>query len=69
MSKNSDNFISEVYWTTDQLFSFQKVGRYYRLYDKDSGYAFKKEFNSFSAMQDYMNDVRNGNAKEKVRGI
>lgn len=69
MSKNSDNFISEIYQTTDRMFSFQKVGRYYRLYDRDSDYAFLKEFASFGAMQDYMNEVRNGNAKEKVRGI
>lgn len=67
MSRNSDIFISEVYWTTDQMFSFQKVGRYYRLYDRDSGYAFLKEFTSFKAMQDYMNDVRYKNAEGKDR--
>ena len=53
------NFISEVFWTTDQQFSFQKVGRYYRVYDRDSGYNFLKEFTSFQAMQDFMNDIRN----------
>lgn len=65
MSKNSDNFISEVFWTTDEMFSFQKVGRYYRLYDRDSGYAFLKEFTSFQAMQDFMNGARQNAKKEK----
>lgn len=65
MSKNSDNFISEVFWTTDEMFSFQKVGRYYRLYDRDSGYAFLKEFTSFKEMQDFMNEERYHAEKEK----
>ena len=65
MSQNSDNFISEVFWTTDQRFSFQKVGRYYRVYDRDSGYAFLKEFTSFKTMQDFMNEERYNAEKEE----
>lgn len=58
MSRNSDNFISEIFWTTDERFSFQKVGRYYRLYDRNIEYNFLKEFTSFKAMQDFMNEER-----------
>lgn len=69
MANNSDNFISEVFWTTDQQFSFQKVGRYYNLYDRDSGYAFRMEFTSFRAMQDFMNEERKKNAKKEKRCV
>ena len=58
MANNSDNFISEVFYTTDERFAFQKVGRYYNLYDRNSGYAFRMEFTSFQAMQDFMNKER-----------
>jgi hypothetical protein len=69
MSKNSDSFISEIFWTTDEMFSFQKVGRYYRLYDRNSGYAFLKEFTSFQAMQDFMNKARADHAKKENRAV
>ena len=49
MARDADNFISEVFWTTDQRFSFQKVGRYYNLYDRDSGYSFLRDFRSFNS--------------------
>lgn len=69
MEEKNINFISEVFWTTDEMYSFQKVGRYYRLYDRDSGYAFLKEFTSFKSMQDFMNESRNKNAKEEKRNV
>lgn len=65
MGKTDDNFISEVFWTSDQRFSFQKVGRYYNLYDRDSGYAFLRDFRSFKAMQDFMIEERRKDAGGK----
>ena len=61
-----DNFISEAFWTTDQRFSFQKVGRWYNLYDRNAGYVFVKEFRSFKAMQDFMNEERSKDGGEKT---
>ena len=66
MARDADNFISEVFWTTDQRFSFQKVGRYYNLYDRNIGYAFLRDFRSFKAMQDFMNEERSKDAKGEV---
>lgn len=58
MRNQSDNFISETFYTSDEMFAFQKVGRYYELYDRDSGYAFLKEFTSFRSMQEYIIKAR-----------
>ena len=69
MSLESDNFISEVFWDTKREFAFQKVGRYYRLYDWDSGFSFLKEFTSFQAMQNFMNEARCKNAEVKQREL
>ena len=65
MQRDADNFISEAFWTTDQRFSFQKVGRWYNLYDRDAGYAFVRDFRSFRAMQDFMNEERRKDAEGK----
>ena len=63
MRNENDNFISEVFYTSDEMFCFQKVGRYYNLYhDRDSGYTFLKEFTSFRVMQEYMNESRKNDA-------
>ena len=69
MARDADNFISEVFWTTDRRFSFQKVGRYYNLYDRDIGYAFLMDFRSFKAMQDFMIEERRKDAKGKDREV
>ena len=53
--------ISEIFWTTDERFSFQRVGNYWRLYHGGEG-SFLKEFRSFAQMQMYIREVReNGN--------
>lgn len=44
--------ISNVYWTASQKFAFQKVDRFFRLYDEEGN--FVTEFNSFSAMDEYI---------------
>lgn len=62
-------FISEIFWTTDHKFAFQKVGAYYNLYDETSEWHFKKEFRSLDAMQKFMNELRDGNAKEAERPV
>ena len=59
-----NGFISEIFWTTDHKFAFQKVGVYYNLYDETSEWHFTKEFRSFEAMQNFMNEMRNRNAEE-----
>ena len=66
MARDADNFISEIFWTTDRRFGFQKVGRYYNLYDREIGYAFLRDFRSFKAMQDFMNEERRKDAGEKT---
>lgn len=65
MARDADNFISEIFWTSDQRFSFQKVGRYYNLYDREIEYAFLRDFTSFKAMQDFMNEKRSEDARRK----
>lgn len=65
MARDADNFISEAFWTTDERFSFQKVGRYYNLYDRNIGYAFLRDFRSFKAMQDFMIEERRKDGERK----
>lgn len=68
MSRNSDNFISETFNTSDGRFAFQKVGKYYRLYDRNIDWYFSKEFTSFKEMQDFMNEERY-HAEEEKRNV
>lgn len=65
MARDADNFISEAFWTGDERFSFQKVGRYYNLYDRKVGYAFVRDFRSFKAMQDFMIEERRKDGERK----
>lgn len=67
MEAKSDNFISELFWTTDERFIFQKVGRFYNLYDCDNEYNFVRDFSSFKKMQEYMNKARENNAEKEKR--
>ena len=43
-----NGFISQVFWTADSKFAFQKVGNVWNLYGADG--SFRKEFRSFMAM-------------------
>ena len=58
MNWQEQGSISEVFWTTDSKFSFQRVGNYWRLYHGEIG-EFLKEFRSFVAMQEFIRDMRN----------
>ena len=49
--------ISEVFYSADRKFGFEKAGNHWLLYDGEEG-TFLKEFRSFAAMTDYMNKVR-----------
>lgn len=64
MAVKPSTFISEIFWTTDHKFAFQRVGVYYNLYDETSEWHLMKEFRSFEAMQNFMNEMRNRNAEE-----
>lgn len=44
--------ISEVFWTADKRFAFQRVGYYWNLYECDG--SFRTEFRSFWDMQEYI---------------
>lgn len=65
MARDADNFISETFWTTDERFCFQKVGRCYNLYDRKIGYSFLRDFRSFKAMQDFLNEERRKDEERK----
>ena len=54
--------ISEVFYTNDRKFAFQKVGNYWRLYIGWEG-SFKAEFRSFVAMNEF---IQNERMKENV---
>jgi len=54
--------ISEVFWTSDNKYSFQRVGNYWRLYHGEIG-EFLCEFRSFVSMQEYIYEMRH---KEEV---
>ena len=58
MGNNNIDFISEIFYTGDNQFGFQKVGCYYNLYTKGKSWNFDRSFRSFKAMQDYINAVR-----------
>ena len=45
--------ISEVFYTHDRKFCFQRVGNYWRLYGGTEG-SFIQEFRSFVAMNEYI---------------
>ena len=69
MDNKRSTFISEIFWTTDQRFSFQVLGPYYHLYDRKNGYYFTEEFRSFKSMQDFMNAERekdNGKTENRL---
>lgn len=58
MSKWDDfGGISEVFWTTDGRYSFQRVSNVWRLYSGQEGF-FIKQFPSFAAMQIYIYHLR-----------
>lgn len=48
--------ISEVFYTYDRMFGFQRVGNYWSLYGQD-GY-FVKGFRSFTSMMQFIIDER-----------
>ena len=48
--------ISEVFWTTDTEFAFQRVGNSWNLYWR--GIEHTKNFRSFAAMQEYIRKER-----------
>lgn len=45
--------ISEVFYTHDRKFCFQRVGNYWRLYGGPEG-TFIQEFRSFASMNEYI---------------
>lgn len=49
-----DGFISEVFYTTDKEYAFQRVGNTYNLYSKALDYNFLKSFRSFKSMMEYI---------------
>ena len=48
---------SEVFYTADRRFAFQRVGNYWRLYGGKEG-SFIQEFRSFVAMNEYIMNER-----------
>lgn len=55
-----DDFISYTFVRGDKKWAFQRVGRWWNLYQEDG--SFVKEFRSFKSMCDYMTmeDKNNG---------
>ena len=52
--------ISEVFYTSDRLFAFERVGNYWRLYGGLDG-TFIEEFRSFVAMSEFIMNERRKN--------
>ena len=48
--------ISEVFWTSDRQFAFQRAGNYWNLYGADG--EFMKDFRSFVALQGFITQER-----------
>jgi len=48
--------ISEVFYTNDRKFGFQRVGNYWRLYGEEG--SFIQEFRSFVSMNEYIMNER-----------
>lgn len=49
--------ISEVFYTNDRKFCFQRVGNYWRLYGGEDGH-FIREYRSFVAVQEHIMKAR-----------
>ena len=49
--------ISEVFYTHDRKFGFQRVGNYWRLYGGEDGH-FIREYRSFVAVQEHIMKAR-----------
>lgn len=49
--------ISEVFYTHDRKFGFQRVGHYWRLYGGEDGH-FIREYRSFVAVQEHIMKAR-----------
>lgn len=54
LHREPENLLSQVYWTGDKRFAFQRVGRYYRVYDHDG--EFVKEFTGFEKMCEWISE-------------
>lgn len=54
--EGGERMISEVFYTGDRRWAFQRVGNYWNLYD-ENGY-FHKDFRSFKAMYEYIYEQR-----------
>ena len=52
--------LSEIFWTTDKDFGFQRVGNTWNLYERENGWYFTKDFRSFWQMQQYIRERREG---------
>lgn len=64
--------ISEIFWTTDKDFGFQRVRNVWNLYERDNGWYFVKDFRSFWRMEQYIKERReemnDGNRLESESG-
>lgn len=52
---NCENLISQVFYTQDRRFAFQRVGRGYNVYGGE-GYSFIRYFTSFGKMCDFFKE-------------
>lgn len=64
---NTKGFISQVFFTNDRDYAFQKVGKIWNLYSEENNWYFLKEFASFHSLCDYIENERNKYAKTEKR--
>lgn len=50
--------ISEIFWTTDKDFGFQRIRNTWNLYERENDWYFTKDFRSFWQMEQYIKERR-----------